>query len=169
MSLVSKVVSFYFPQVPAKALHSDRPVFPAGFSSSTWWQPAPALVRFPSWRTSSLPGLLCPSGMPSKGLCKPGSWTGQCLCSLEIWGAVGLTPLLTSPRTENYHCMTALPRMASDHHITPQSFSVHKPQVWQVPSLVFYFIIHVRGYKHSRNLLDCFCPDVLYFQLKILC
>ncbi|KAK4830945.1 hypothetical protein QYF61_014404 [Mycteria americana] len=41
-----------------------------------------------------------------------------------------LTPLLTSPRTENsYHFMIATPKAVSSRHITPKSFSVHKQEV----------------------------------------
>lgn len=71
-----------------------------------------------------------------------------------------LTPLLTSPRIKNYPCMITLPRMLSDHHITQQSFSVHKPQVQQVPSLVFHLILCVRGHTlqepHTLFLPACF-------------
>ncbi|KAK4817082.1 hypothetical protein QYF61_027913 [Mycteria americana] len=81
--------------------------------------------------------------------------------------AVLLTPLLTSLRIENsYHFMITMSKTAPNHHITHKSFSVHKQQVQQAPSLVGSLTSCVRksSSTHSKNLLDCFLSAVLYFQ-----
>ncbi|KAK4830892.1 hypothetical protein QYF61_013821 [Mycteria americana] len=80
--------------------------------------------------------------------------------------AVLLTPLLTSPRIESYHFVIAVPKTASNHHITHKSFSVHKQEVqrgtfpsWLTHQLCQEFICHT-----LQEPPRLFLSDVLYFQ-----
>lgn len=147
MSLVSKVISFYFPP---------------SFSQSSLFRQ----TSLPCWLSFQHMVIACSctckisffkNVQPSSALqeCLSRDSVNQALeqaslCSLKLEVAVLLTPLLTSPRIENYPCMIALPRMFSDHHITHHYFSVHKPQVQQVPSLVFHLIICVREHTFQE-------------------
>lgn len=147
MPLVSKVISLFFPSSSQSCL----------------------------FRQISLPCWLCLQHMVTTCCCtckisflknvQPSSALQECLPRDSVnqtpeqarvsalWEpevAVLTTPLLTSPRSENYPFMIALPRIFSDHHITHHYFSVHKPQVQQVPSLVFHLIVHVRGHTFQE-------------------
>jgi len=50
-------------------------------------QAVPVPSRFPPWRTSSFPGLLCPPGLPPKGFCQPDPSTGSSALSDNQLGA----------------------------------------------------------------------------------
>ncbi|KAK4832719.1 LOW QUALITY PROTEIN: hypothetical protein QYF61_025208, partial [Mycteria americana] len=70
------------------------------------------------------------------------------------------------PQVENYHFVIALPKTASKHRITHKSFSVHKQEVQQVPSLAGSLTSCVRKLSatHSRNLRDHFLSAEFDFQ-----
>jgi len=100
----------------------------------------------------------------------PRDFPSQCpkqfkLCLLKVHVAVLLTPLLTSPRIQNfYHFVVTMPKKASNH-ISDQSFSVNNRCSRAFPlvcSLTSCF--RKLSSSHSRNLLDCFLSAVLYFQ-----
>lgn len=131
-------------------------VFHASLSFSTWLQPAPVPIRFPSCRMCSLPGPLCPSRLPPKS-------------KISLWKTkvAGLqTPLPISLRAENCHFVITVLNKASAHHITRKSFAVHKNRPSGVPSLAgsLTSCAWKLSSTHSRNLLDCFLTAVLYLQ-----
>lgn len=77
-----------------------------------------------------------------------------------------LNPLLISLRIKNSHFVMAMLSMASSHHITHKSFSVHREGQCRVPSLAGSLTSCVRKLfsTHSRNLPEFVFSAVLYFQ-----
>lgn len=76
-----------------------------------------------------------------------------------------LTLLLASLKIKSYQLIITMPKMASSHHITHQSFLCSKIVKW-APPLAASLTSCVRQFssKHSRKLLNSFLSAVLYFQ-----
>lgn len=106
--------------VPAQTPHSARFVFiPTSSSFSTQRGSAPMPLGFPSWTPllSSLPGLLCPSGLLPKGFSQPVSQVDE-VCPPKAH-AIGFAdpPSLFLQKLKT-HFVIAVLKTASSHHIT---------------------------------------------------
>lgn len=65
--------------------------------------------------------------------------------------------LYFSKNRKLYHCMITVPRMASNHHFTHQSFSVHKHQIqWMSPSSAVSGVIF-HTFQESPGLFPLLC------------
>lgn len=108
---------------------------------------------------------LCPSGMPSKGLCQPGSWTGQTPCSLEVrhGSSADSPPYFPKNWKLSLHDHSAQDVLWPSCHPTILLCSQTTGPAGAFPSFPPH---HLCQGSLSRNLPDCFCPDVLYFQQK---
>ncbi|KAK4827228.1 hypothetical protein QYF61_015398, partial [Mycteria americana] len=85
------------------------------------------------------------------------------VCPPEVQGGSSADPPPYFSRKQKLHYFViAMPKITSNCRITHKSFSVHKPQVQQAPSLVGSLTSCVRKLSatRSRNLLSA----VLYFQ-----
>lgn len=137
-------------------------LFSMSFGTQGWHTLVPS--RLHSWRISSLPGLLCPSEWPPKGLWQPAPQIGQNLPSgnPEFWHPC------YHKDWELHHLMITVPEMSSNKHITHKTLPVNKKQVkWctfpsQFPyHLCLEAILHSLQESPSLFLLHCIVFPIL--------